>query len=129
MSLQHRLAQSEEVSSKTDNERLFDTYQEGCRLEREGVRIKKECRPEIDSLMESGELVGYPDAHLSLQERTTLSADMDELAKDLGVEIALRVASVDSTKLKKLIDAGVIREDAPYVTKTVATSLVTKTNR
>lgn len=123
--LEHRLAESSET--KTENQKLFDAYQEAKRQEREAKRAADELRPAIDELMKSGEFVGYPDAYLTLQERTTLTADMEKLVEDLGPEIALRVASVDSAKLRKLIDAGVVKENAPYVSKTVATSLVTKT--
>ena len=125
--LQTRLAASETSESKTEAQKLYDAYQEACALGREADRLKKELRPEIDALLAQGELVGYPDAYLALQESVKLSADMDALVADLGPTIALRVCEVSSTKLKALVETGLVPADAPYLTKTVATSVVTKT--
>lgn len=125
--LEHRLAEGQE--NKSENERIYDSFQEAKRLRREADRIEKELRPEIDALMAQGELVGYPDAYLTLQSSERLSADMDALVADLGEKIALRVCDVSSTKLKALIETGLVPADAPYITRTVTSSLVTKTDR
>lgn len=123
--LEHRL--SESLETKSENERLFLQHQEGKRLEREGKRICDSVRKDVDERLARGELVGYSDAYLAYQESEKFSADMDALVADLGPDIALRVCTVDSAKLKKLIEVGLVKADAPYITKSVTASLVTKT--
>lgn len=129
MSLQQRLQESPVVEAKTEGERLYLRFQELKSVERQVEAELKAIRPEIDQLMADGELVGFTDAHLSLQERTNLSVDMDALITDLGEKIALRCSDISAAKLRKMIEAGVVPETAPYIQKTVTKSLVTTTNR
>ncbi len=129
--LEHRVNEAVSVSegTKTDAERLYDAYQEGKRLEREGAELCKSVRAEIDALIADGELVGYPDAYLTLQTRESMTVDIDALVADLGEKIALRVCDVSAAKVKKLVELGLIPADAPYLTKNVTGSLVTTTKK
>lgn len=129
MRLEHRVNEAIGMAegTKTEAERLYDAYQEGKRLECEGKNLCDSVRGEIEALMADGEKVGYDTAWLGYQERTSLTVDMDALVADLGEKVALRVCDVSSAKVKALVESGVIPKDAPYLTKTVARSLVTQT--
>lgn len=126
--LEQRLNQIQ-VEAKTEGERLYLRFQELKSVERQVEAELKAMRPEIDQLMADGEMVGFADARLTFQERTSLTVDMDALVEDLGEKIALRCADVSASKLRKMIDAGVVPEDAPYITKSVTKSLVTTTSK
>lgn len=125
--LEQRLQESPVVEAKTEGERLYLRFQELKSVERQVEAELKAIRPEIDQLMADGEMVGFADAHLTFQERTNLSVDMDALIEDLGEKIALRCSDISASKLRKMIEAGVVPEDAPYIQKTVTKSLVTTT--
>lgn len=129
MRLEHRVNEAIGMAegTKTEAERLYDAYQEGKRLEREGKSLCESVRPEIEALMSDGEKVGYGDAWMAYQESEKFTVDLDALVEDLGEKIALRVCDVSSAKVRKLVELGLIPADAPYLKKTVAKSLVTMT--
>lgn len=129
MSLQFRLQQEVVNTEKSDNEAVYDRWQELKSIERQVKSALEDLRKDIDEKMSNGEMVGYPDAMLTLQERESLSCDMDDLVKDLGEKIALRCADVSAAKLRKMIEAGVVPADAPYIKRTVTTALTTKVDR
>ena len=129
MSLQFRLQQEVVNTEKSDNEAVYDRWQELKSIERQVKSALEDLRKDIDEKMSNGEMVGYPDAMLTLQERESLSCDMDDLVKDLGEKIALRCADVSASKLRKMIEAGVVPADAPYIKRTVTTVLTTKVDR
>lgn len=129
MSLQFRLQQEVVNTNKSENEAVYDRWQELKSIERQVKSALEDLRKDIDEKMSNGEMVGYPDAMLTLQERESLSCDMDDLVKDLGEKIALRCADVSASKLRKMIEAGVVPADAPYIKRTVTTVLTTKVDR
>lgn len=131
MSLEHRLNQAIDSHVKTDNEKLYDNYMEGKRLEREGKRICDQVRTEIGNAMENGELVGYSDAYLSLQERTTYDINQNKASEVLTQGIWIRAAEVTPKKVKALLDAEIITqaEFDQIATPVTSYSLVTKTTR
>lgn len=127
-SLQQRL-QEPVVTASNETEALFLRWQELKSVERQCENELKAIRADIEEKISNGELVGFPDAYLTFQDRETVSCDMDSLVADLGEKIALRCADVSAGKLRKMIDAGVVPADAPYIKRSVTKSLVTKTNK
>lgn len=127
MSLQHRLNNPVVTEGKTELELLFDRFQELKSVGRQVEEELKKLRPEIDQAMNDGLMVGYADAHLTIQKREGISCDMEDLIADLGEKIALRCADISATKLRKMIDAGVVPADAKYLKRTETSALVTNT--
>ena len=129
LTLQHRLEESAQYESATENERLYLTYMEGKRLGRAGEELCKQVRAEIDAKMSDGELVGYPDAFLTIQERTTYEIDQEKAMKVLSAAVWKRSAEISPKKLKALLEAGVVtqKEFDSIATPVVSGSLVPKT--
>ncbi len=131
MSLEHRLQTPPVTEGKSENEQLFDRWQELKSVERAVENQLKELRPLIDEKMATGELVGYPDAMLTFQERTTYKVDQEKASEVLGKEVWARCAEITGPKLKKALELGLVTpaEFDEIATPVVSNSLVTSTTK
>ena len=127
LELQQRVSAATE-EALSHEERVYRAWQDAKALQRQGKAQEDALRPEVEELLADGFLVGDKDAWLGWQERESLTVDLDALVADLGEKIALRVCEVSGAKVKKLVELGLIPADAPYLKKTVAKSLVTRTD-
>lgn len=125
--LEHRL--SETVEAKTPEEQLYLAWQDLKQQERFVQDQLKALKPEIEAKLASGEMVGYPDAHLTLQESTRYQVDQQKAKEVFGPDVWARCAEVTGPKMRDALKIGLITQSEfdSVTTPQVSSSLVTKT--
>ena len=112
--------------TETKNERLARLWLEAWMVKRDAEAKMTQIRKEIEALLENGEMVGNSTGYLTWESSKSLKADSKGLFDAIGPQVYVRVSEVSTTKLRELIQAGVIPSEADYLRYETTKRLVTK---
>ena len=112
--------------TETKNERLARLWLEAWMVKRDAEAKMTQIRKELEALLENGEMVGNSTGYLTWESSKSLKADPKGLFDAIGPQVYVRVSEVSTTKLRELIQAGVIPSEADYLRYETTKRLVTK---
>lgn len=113
-------------ADETRGERLARLWIKYWDIRREAERRLKALRGEIEQALADGESVRHTTGRVSWRTSTVVKADPSGLFAAVGPDVYVRASDVSATKLRELIEAGLVPADAPYLTTESVRRLVTE---
>ena len=116
----------EELPTETNTERLARLWIKAWSVKKEAQARMDALRVEIEAILNEGEIVGNSTGDVVWDTSKRLRADPGGLFQALGAQTYLRVSEVSTTKLRELVQAGLVPAEADYLRTEVMRKLVTR---
>jgi hypothetical protein len=116
----------EELPTETNTERLARLWIKAWSVKKEAEARMNALRKEIEAILDEGEIVGNSTGYVVWETTKRLRADPAGLLAAVGPQTYLRVSEVSTTKVRELIQAGLVPMEADYLTTEVVRRLATR---